>query len=90
MIGEAVHDIALRNDPVDGFAILADDKGADIAGNELLHSGADRLIRPDRRHRTSLRAQNGLDVHHRPRMIGAVARATAKRNQLRTKCRIGE
>ena len=90
MVGEAVHDVALRDDPVDGFAVLADDEGADIAGNQLLHSGADRLIRPDRRHRTPLGAQNGLDVHRRPRMMGAVAGATAEAHQLRTKCRIGE
>src|SRR6202035_4024378 len=82
VVGHAVHDVALRDDPVDGFAVLADDEGADIAGNQLLHSGADRLVRPDRRHRTPLGAQNALDVHRRPPMMDAGAGAPVEASSL--------
>src|SRR6516225_6368935 len=48
--GKAVHNVALRYDPVDTITVLADDEGANIAGNQRVHRGADRLIRPDRRY----------------------------------------
>src|SRR5262244_3556374 len=68
MLNEPMHDVALRDDAVDGFAVLADDERADVAGNQLLHGSADRLARTDRRDPTPLGAQNGLDVHRKPRM----------------------
>ena len=38
-------------------------QAADIAGNQRFDGSADRILRPDRRHRTSLGAQDRFDIH---------------------------
>src|SRR6516162_10007026 len=63
MRGKRMDNVALGNDSIDPLAVVAGDEGPDIAGDQRVDRRANRVARPDRRHRTSLVLQDCFDIH---------------------------